>query len=64
MPKQSCMTQLLSVMNDWTGELENNYSVDAIHLDYHKAFDSIPHKRLLVKLKAHGIQGNKATDLD
>jgi len=33
--------------------------VDAIYLDFHKAFDKVPpyHVRLLDKIKAHGITG-------
>ena len=29
--------------------------VDIIYLDFQKAFDKVPHQRLLLKLKAHGI---------
>ena len=29
--------------------------VDIIYLDFKKAFDKVPHQRLLLKLKAHGI---------
>ena len=35
--------------------------VDVIHLDYQKAFDSVPHLRLLTKLKAYGITGTLLT---
>ena len=31
--------------------------VDIIYLDFSKAFDKVPHKRLVQKLKAHGIKG-------
>ena len=30
-------------------------TVDIIYLDFKKAFDKVPHQRLLLKLKAHGI---------
>ena len=29
--------------------------VDVVYLDFHKAFDKVPHQRLLLKLKAYGI---------
>ena len=35
--------------------------VDVIYLDYQKAFDSVPHQRLLIKLKAYGITGTLLT---
>lgn len=32
-------------------------NIDIIYLDFAKAFDKVPHHRLLQKLKAHGING-------
>ena len=32
-------------------------SSDVIYLDFAKAFDKVPHQRLLVKLRAHGVDG-------
>ena len=29
--------------------------MDVVYLDFQKAFDKVPHLRLLLKLKAHGI---------
>ena len=38
--------------------LDESKSVDIIYLDFQKAFDKVPHSRLLSKLQAHGITGN------
>ena len=32
-------------------------AVDVIYLDFQKAFDKVPHQRLLIKLKSHGVAG-------
>ena len=31
--------------------------MDAIYIDFAKAFDNVSHERLLSKLKSHGING-------
>ena len=40
---RSCTTQLLTAMDYWTQSLNDGYPVDIIYLDFHKAFDSLPH---------------------
>ena len=55
---RSCLTQLLVTINEWMYNLDNGVPVDAAYLDFRKAFDSVPHKRLLCKLKGYGIDGN------
>ena len=32
--------------------------MDAVFLDFRKAFDCVPHKRLLMKIEKLGISGN------
>ena len=39
---RSCTTQLLAVLDDWTDVIEHGENVDAIYLDYAKAFDTVP----------------------
>ena len=38
--------------------MDNKKAVDAIYLDFSKAFDTVPHKRLIHKLKMYGIHDN------
>ena len=42
-------------MEDITKWVDEGSPVDIIYLDFKKAFDKMPHQRLLLKLKAHGI---------
>jgi len=54
---RSCLTNLLEFLDKVTGCIDTGDSVDIIFLDFAKAFDKVSHKRLLLKLKAHGIDG-------
>ena len=56
--KRSCEAQLLTIMEHWSRVIEDGTSIDVIYLDFQKAFDKVPHRRLMTKLKAYGIQGN------
>ena len=52
---KSCLTNLLESFEKWTEALDNGYGIDVIYLDYRKAFDTVPHQRLLLKLRSFGI---------
>ena len=54
---RSCITQLISTLEDWTKILDDGECVDAIYMDLKKAFDSVPRQRLLAKLKGYRIKG-------
>ena len=55
---KSCTSQLLEVMEEFTLMLDKKETFDVIYLDFKKAFDSVPHRRLLNKLKSYGITGS------
>ena len=57
----SCVTQLIDVCDKWTEELDNKNCIDIVYLDFQKAFDSVPHQRLLTKLKGYGFKGKLLT---
>jgi len=54
---RSCLTNLLSFLDKVTDYVNEGTNIDIIYLDFAKAFDKVPHHRLLQKLKAHGING-------
>ena len=56
--KRSCESQLVITTEDIARNLDNNQQVDMLILDFSKAFDTVPHKRLLKKLESYGINGN------
>ena len=53
----SCVTQLIEVIDEWTKQLDNHNNIDVIYLDFQKAFDKVPHARLMKKLQGYGIRG-------
>ena len=55
---RSCLTNLLTALNDWTSALDKGIRTDVIYLDFQKAFDTVPHYRLIKKLNAYGIKGS------
>nr|VZI43684.1 unnamed protein product [Spirometra erinaceieuropaei] len=42
----------------WTRALEEGFEVEVVYIDFRKAFDTVPHQRLLHKLSAIGIRGD------
>lgn len=54
---RSCTTQLLEYFEELEDALDNGDKLDVVYLDCRKAFDTVPHLRLLEKLKAAGISG-------
>jgi hypothetical protein len=62
LPRRSCNTMHASIINEWQKDLQlDTHSGGHIHvlsLDWEKAFDRIPHARLILKLTAAGITGS------
>jgi hypothetical protein len=54
-PNRSTVTNLLETIHDWYLSLDNGLNVDAIFIDFKKAFDSISHEKLLYKLSSYGF---------
>ena len=53
----SCFTNLLMFLEEVTKCLDEGSPVDILYMDFMKAFDSVPHHRLLKKIESHGISG-------
>ena len=56
--KKSTTGNLIEALNVWTEALSHGLPVDVVYLDFEKAFDKVPHERLLNQLERYGIKGN------
>jgi hypothetical protein len=55
--KRSCLSNLLTSVEYVTSHVDKGIPVDVLYLDFKKAFDKVPHCRLLHKVSALGISG-------
>ena len=55
---RSCESQLILTTNDLAKYFNDKKTTDMAVLDFSKAFDVIPHQRLLMKLDYYGIRSN------
>ena len=55
--KRHCESQLIVTTHDLLTRLDHKEIVDMAVLDFSKAFDTVPHQRLLNKLRLFGIEG-------
>ena len=53
----SCETQLLTTADHLLSSFDNDKQIDIAILDFSKAFDTVPHHKLLHKLSNYGIRG-------
>ena len=61
--QRSCETQLVQFENDIKSNLggavnHRHKQADLILMDFAKAFDKVPHRRLLHKMDYYGIRGS------
>jgi len=54
---RSCLTNLLEFLDKVTGCIYIGENVDIVFLDFAKAFDKVPHKRVIMKMRSYGIRG-------
>ena len=54
-PGYSCESQVIAVCQDIVDSLDNGDKIDAIIVDFLKAFDLVPHGRLLTKIANSGM---------
>ena len=53
--KGICQSTLLALTEDWRQSLDGGHFVGAILMDLSKAFDCLPHRLLLEKLRAYNL---------
>uniref|UniRef100_A0A8C5MLW7 Reverse transcriptase domain-containing protein n=1 Tax=Leptobrachium leishanense TaxID=445787 RepID=A0A8C5MLW7_9ANUR len=58
MKHRSCQTNLITFYEEVSRSIDQGVAVDVIYLDFAKAFDTVPHKRLLLKLRKNDLDEN------
>ena len=58
MAQKSCLTNLLEYLEELSSLVDKGHAVDIVYLDFSKAFDKVPHQRLLRELYRQGIRGS------
>ena len=56
-PNHSCQTQLVDFIDEIQQSMNSQQQTDLLFINFSKAFDTVPHIRLLNKLKFYGIRG-------
>ena len=52
---KSCQTNLFDYLNTLTKLVDEGYDVDVIYLDFTKAFEKVPYRRLLLLCLRHTV---------
>ncbi len=55
--RHSTITQLLETLNDWTIAADSRSPIDVAFADISKAFDTVPHSKILESMEAYRIEG-------
>lgn len=58
MSGRSTVLQLVTVVDKWTRILDEGGAVDVAYCDFQKVCDTVPHKRLMEKIKSYNVGGN------
>jgi len=56
-PNHSCQTQLIDFIDEVQQSMNARQQTDLVYIDFSKAFDTIPHRKLICKLESYGVRG-------
>ncbi len=58
-PNHSCDMALIKVIDEWLSNIDSRNVTGLIYIDLKKAFDTVNHRIMILKLAAYGIAGEK-----